>query len=50
MNEIKTLTEIADMVDAGHEIEVLTSVWQDGVRYLVVQDNTAKATYSVEIE
>ena len=47
MNEIKTLDEIADMVNAGNDITLLSSVWIDGAQYLVMQDNTAYTHYSV---
>ena len=49
MNEIKTLKEIVGLVNTGHKIILLTSVMQDGVEYLVMQDNTDQTHYSVAI-
>ena len=50
MNEIKTLAEIGEMVNAGNEIIVLGTVTHDGARYVTMQDNTAQTCYSVELE
>ena len=50
MNEIKTLKEIGRMVNTGHEIILLSTVMQDGVEYLVMQDDTNQTHYSVSIE
>ena len=49
MNEIKTLQDVASLVDAGHDIALLSSVWQDGVQYLVMQDYTEHVHYSVAV-
>jgi len=47
MNEIKTLAEIAELVNAGNQIVCLSGVMQDGIAYLIMQDNTEQTCYSV---
>jgi len=49
MNEIKTLAEITELVNGGNQIVCLSGVMQDGVRYLVLQDNTEQCCYSVVV-